>query len=122
MAARFADAGRGQAPQWVFSPAHGPSVGLTAAFAACALAAAATVSPEAVEDGLVICPFRLMTGLPCPGCGLARSWVHLLHGHLVLRPAAVVALGGPEADDEERQQHARTAQQDAPGCDGPRGG
>jgi len=87
MAARFADAGRGQAPQWAFSPAHGPSVGLTAAVAACALAAAATVSPEAVEDGPVICPFRLMTGLPCPGCGLTRSWVYLLHG----QPGAATA-------------------------------
>jgi hypothetical protein len=62
-------------------------VGLTAAVAACALAAAATVSPQAVEDGPVICPFRLMTGLPCPGCGLTRSWVYLLHG----QPGAATA-------------------------------
>ena len=44
---------------------------------------AAFVAPEsAVEDGLVVCPFRLATGRPCPGCGLARSWVALGHGDL----------------------------------------
>jgi hypothetical protein len=96
MAVRFADAGRGQAPRWGISAAHGPSVGVTAAVAACALAAAATVSPEAVADGPVICPFRLMTGLPCPGCGLTRSWVYLLHGQpgagTAANPVGILAL------------------------------
>ena len=87
MAVRFADAGRAQTPRWGFSAALGPSVGLTATVAACALAAAATVSPDAVHDGPVVCPFRLMTGLPCPGCGLTRSWVYLLHG----QPGAATA-------------------------------
>jgi hypothetical protein len=27
-----------------------------------------------------MCPFRLATGLPCPGCGLTRSWVFIAHG------------------------------------------
>lgn len=35
-----------------------------------------------VEDGPVLCPFRLLTGLPCPGCGLTRSWVYLVNGRL----------------------------------------
>ena len=34
----------------------------------------------AVADGPVVCPFRLATGLPCPGCGLARSWIALAQG------------------------------------------
>lgn len=33
-----------------------------------------------VEHGPELCPFRAMTGLPCPGCGLTRSWVFLGHG------------------------------------------
>lgn len=27
-----------------------------------------------------MCPMRLITGLPCPGCGLTRSWVASAHG------------------------------------------
>lgn len=45
-----------------------------------AIGVAALANPATIEDGPVICPFRLMTGLPCPGCGLTRSWVYLVHG------------------------------------------
>ena len=66
--------------------------------AAAALLAAFLVPVNIVSSGPVMCPFRLVTGLPCPGCGLTRSCVDLLHGNLVdsirwhpLGPITVVA-------------------------------
>lgn len=41
---------------------------------------ACVASPAHIEDGPILCPFRLITGLSCPGCGLTRSWVYLMHG------------------------------------------
>jgi hypothetical protein len=43
------------------------------------------------------CAFHAATGLPCPGCGLTRSCMALLHGHpkeaFLLHPFGPVALG-----------------------------
>ncbi len=47
---------------------------------AAGLAGAFMLSADRIDSGPVICPFRLATGLPCPGCGLTRSWVYLTHG------------------------------------------
>lgn len=32
------------------------------------------------DDGPTICPFALMTGTACPGCGMTRAASHLLRG------------------------------------------
>lgn len=29
-----------------------------------------------------ICPFKLISGLPCPGCGMGRASLALLHGNI----------------------------------------
>lgn len=29
------------------------------------------------------CIFRFITGIPCPGCGMSRAFVFLLHGNLI---------------------------------------
>jgi hypothetical protein len=35
----------------------------------------------ALGAGVTLCPFALLTGVPCPGCGLGRATLALLAGH-----------------------------------------
>lgn len=63
---------------------------------ACAapFAAGALLSPHAVESGPILCPFRALTGLPCPLCGSVRAFTLLMHGDggWLQQNAVVVAL------------------------------
>ena len=53
------------------------------------LVAGAVVLPRTIIRGSpVICPFRRLTGLPCPTCGLSRSW----------QAAATIALANGQAE------------------------
>lgn len=50
--------------------------------AAGGLTVASLITPSGIEDGPVVCPIRLLTGIECPGCGLTRAWVYAAHGDL----------------------------------------
>jgi hypothetical protein len=54
------------------------------------------------DDGPTICPFALMTGTACPGCGMTRAASHLIRGdlgtaityHPLVPLIAALAIGG----------------------------
>lgn len=46
------------------------------------LAVGAVLPPDWVMDGPQLCVFKLMSGMPCPGCGLTRAVVLAMHGDL----------------------------------------
>jgi len=60
------------------------------------LVAVAAVWPALPVHPSVACPFRSITGVPCPFCGLTRAVVAAAHGHLVtslaFNPAGIVVL------------------------------
>lgn len=43
---------------------------------------ACIVFPGSPADGIVFCPFRNLTGLSCPGCGMTRACTALVRGDL----------------------------------------
>ncbi len=46
------------------------------------LGASVLLQPGHVADGPTICQFRRLTGRPCPGCGLTRSFTAMGSGDL----------------------------------------
>jgi len=69
------------------------ALGLAAVFCASFLLPAGKI-------GLGVCAFKEMTGLPCPGCGLTRSFISISHGQFAeafrmhpLGPFIYLALG-----------------------------
>lgn len=59
-----------------------------------AVALPCVVPSSQVEAGPIVCPFRAVTGLMCPGCGLTRSFVAI--GHLdFMRSVAHHPFGPP---------------------------
>lgn len=47
-----------------------------------AVAAATAFVPILSDSDLTLCPFRLLTGLPCPGCGMGRALTAAFRGNL----------------------------------------
>jgi hypothetical protein len=89
--------------------------------AAAILVGLAIALPRGVlRDEPAICPFRRATGLPCPACGLTRSWQAAAHLHprdsfgyhplgaVTLLAAAGIALSGD--DDTPRLADRRSVQ------------
>jgi len=57
------------------------AVRVAAGIGAAAIVTAFAVTPAMSTSGPTMCPMRLVTGQPCPGCGLTRSWTAAAHGH-----------------------------------------
>jgi hypothetical protein len=82
---------------------------------AASIVALAFVPSVATARGPLLCPFRRVTGRPCPACGLTRSWQAAAHGRaresLAHHPFGLVTLAGAAwfaLDDDSEARVART--------------
>jgi hypothetical protein len=69
----------------------------TGALLAAALGYIGLVDPHKPDSIFPVCPFRLLTGLNCPGCGALRMIHDVLHGDLAaaINDNAIVLVGIP---------------------------
>ncbi|MEX1126405.1 MAG: DUF2752 domain-containing protein [Acidimicrobiia bacterium] len=66
------------------------------------LGVAALLAVDPTDDGPTLCPFALLTGVACPGCGMTRAASALLRGnfdlaldyHPLIPLIAVLLFGG----------------------------
>lgn len=78
-----------------------PRTALVSAVVLAALGIAAAAATPAYDRGPVVCPFRAVTGLPCPTCGTIRAAGHLLRGEFTAAygtnplAAAVMTVAAP---------------------------
>ena len=76
------------APKWVGWRRAIPAVGFAG------ICAAAAFTELSADEGTVLCPFRLLTGGWCPGCGCTRALKALVRGNisdsLAMNPWTVV--------------------------------
>jgi hypothetical protein len=79
-----------QRSAWIGAKRTLPALGLASA---CALAA---LSPVGVDEGQILCPYRLATGGWCPGCGCTRALSAVVRGDLstsfALNPWTIILL------------------------------
>ena len=50
------------------------------------------------QSGLVVCPSKLIYHIPCPGCGMTRATLLVIHGHwadaIKMNPNVVICMVG----------------------------
>jgi hypothetical protein len=63
-----------------------------------ALLGAAAVTDPTHPLPFEVCGFKLLTGLPCPTCGMTRAVCHAVHGHwaqsVAAHPAGMILAAG----------------------------
>ena len=72
-----------------------------ARIAAAGMLGIAVAWPRLPVHAPLACPFRAVTGVPCPLCGMTRAVVSAMHGHLLeslrFNPAGLLLVATPRA-------------------------
>ena len=57
--------------------------GIAGALATLAIPFIIMMTDSHVESSQSLCPFKMLTGFPCPGCGITKSMIFLYKGELL---------------------------------------